>query len=116
MDNGFMSGPALGGVFTIIIGSVLFMLVFFILSLVIFWKIWSKAGFSGAMSLLMLIPIVNFIMLCVLAFGEWPIHREMEQLRAQLMMRGAPQPSFPPRYPPYPPAPQPPFPPQYPGY
>ena len=38
-----------------------------------FWKIYSKAGYSGALSLLMLIPILNLIMLFFLAFAEWPI-------------------------------------------
>lgn len=37
-----------------------------------FWRIFSKAGFSGALSLLMLIPLVNLIMIFVLAFASWP--------------------------------------------
>ena len=34
----------------------------------IWWRIFSKTGYSGVMSLLMLIPLVNFIMLLVLAW------------------------------------------------
>ena len=37
-----------------------------------FWRIFSKAGFPGALSLLMLVPLVNLIMIFVLAFAEWP--------------------------------------------
>ena len=37
-----------------------------------FWKIFSKAGFSGALSLLMLVPLVNLVMIFVLAFAPWP--------------------------------------------
>jgi hypothetical protein len=37
-----------------------------------YWKIFSKAGYSGALSLLMLIPLVNVIMLFFLAFADWP--------------------------------------------
>ena len=37
-----------------------------------FWKIFSKAGFSGALSLLMLVPLVNLIMIFILAFAPWP--------------------------------------------
>jgi hypothetical protein len=37
-----------------------------------FWRIFSKAGFSGALSLLMFIPFVNLIMIFVLAFAPWP--------------------------------------------
>ncbi|ADV79309.1 hypothetical protein SAMN04244560_02495 [Thermoanaerobacter thermohydrosulfuricus] len=41
----------------------------------IWWKIFDKTGYGGAYGLLMFIPIVNFIMLLVLAFTEWPVHR-----------------------------------------
>lgn len=40
------------------------------------WKILSKAGYSGAWSLLALVPIVNVIMLWVFAFTTWPSQRE----------------------------------------
>jgi hypothetical protein len=56
---------------------------FGILGIIIFWKIFSKAGYSGAMSLLMLVPIANIVVLCILAFGEWPIYRELNYLRQQ---------------------------------
>jgi hypothetical protein len=58
-------------------------LLFLVLTIAIWWKIFAKAGYSGAMGLLMLIPLVNFIMLLVLAFGEWPIQRELRSLRGQ---------------------------------
>lgn len=37
-----------------------------------FWQIFSKAGFPGPLSLLMLAPVVNMLMLFYLAFAEWP--------------------------------------------
>ena len=37
-----------------------------------YWKIFSKAGYSGAFSLLMLIPLLNVIMLFFLAYADWP--------------------------------------------
>lgn len=37
------------------------------------WFIWKKAGFSPWLSLLMLFPLVNLIMLYVLAFSEWKV-------------------------------------------
>ena len=58
---------------------VLFALIF--LGILPYWMIYKKTGQSGAMSLLQLIPVVNIIMLFVLAFGEWPIERELIQLR-----------------------------------
>ena len=44
-----------------------------------FWRIFSKAGFSGALSLLMFIPLVNLVMIFVLAFAEWPAMREKRE-------------------------------------
>jgi len=36
------------------------------------WRIASRAGFSGALSLLMLVPLVNIVLLWVFAFITWP--------------------------------------------
>ena len=44
-----------------------------------FWMIFSKAGFSGWMSLTQIIPIVNVVALFYLAFAEWPIHRDRQR-------------------------------------
>jgi hypothetical protein len=40
-----------------------------------FWRIFAKAGFPGALALLMLVPVANLIMLFILAFMEWPALR-----------------------------------------
>ena len=37
------------------------------------WKIVSRAGFSGAWSLLLFVPLVGAIMYWVFAFMKWPI-------------------------------------------
>jgi uncharacterized membrane protein len=50
----------------------------------IWWKIFKKAGYSGALGLLMFIPLINFILLLILAFNKWPIQRQLEQLQQQL--------------------------------
>jgi len=43
----------------------------------LFWRIFAKAGYNGAMALLILIPVFGpLIVLCALAFGNWPIHRD----------------------------------------
>jgi hypothetical protein len=36
------------------------------------WRIISKAGYSGAWSLLCFVPFLNLIMLWVFAFAKWP--------------------------------------------
>ncbi len=51
--------------------------------ILIFCKIFSKAGYSWALGLLILVPIANIIMLFVLAFAEWPIQRELRSFRQQ---------------------------------
>ncbi len=37
------------------------------------WRICQRAGFSGAVSLLLLVPVIGgFIVMSILAFSEWP--------------------------------------------
>lgn len=54
----------------------LFYLAIIAFFIVCYWKIWSKAGFHGAWSLLMLVPLANFVAFAYLAFAEWPIHKK----------------------------------------
>ena len=37
-----------------------------------FYQLWKRTGHNGWIALLMLIPLVNLIMLYVLAFKQWP--------------------------------------------
>ncbi|HTW44271.1 MAG TPA: hypothetical protein VMD58_01895 [Acidobacteriaceae bacterium] len=50
-----------------------FILTIAVLVIIPYWMIWKKAGFSPWLSLLMLIPLINFIMLYVLAFSQWRV-------------------------------------------
>jgi heme/copper-type cytochrome/quinol oxidase subunit 2 len=59
----------------------LVVLIFFI---ILYWRIFSKAGYSGAMSLWMLVPIANLVVIIILAFGEWPMLRELKELRQRV--------------------------------
>ena len=64
-----------------------FMMFFFlfisVVQILAFCKIFSKAGFSWALGLLMLVPIANIVMFFYLAFAEWPIQRELRSFRQQ---------------------------------
>ena len=60
----------------------LFILVLVVLGLVINWQIARKAGYKPAYSLLMLIPLVNFIIILIFAFSRWPVEEERNRLRA----------------------------------
>ena len=52
---------------------VILVIAFVIFPIFAFWKIFSKAGFNGALSLLSLIPGIGLlIVICILAFGDWP--------------------------------------------
>lgn len=58
---------------------ILFFLVGAAIVVVPFWKIYSKAGFSKWLSLLMVVPLVNLLVLYVVAFSPWPVHRQTDQ-------------------------------------
>ncbi len=45
------------------------------------WRIVSKTGYPGVLSLLFLVPVVSIIMLFVLAFSKWPIEKQLEESR-----------------------------------
>src|SRR6266480_6858866 len=72
---------ALGTSLWIVLGITLVSLV---ITIIAWWTIFSKAGYSGALSLLFFIPIANLIMFLVFAFGKWPVLRELEMLRQQV--------------------------------
>tara|TARA_R110001583_G_scaffold767_1_gene7092 strand:+ start:4639 stop:4890 length:252 start_codon:yes stop_codon:yes gene_type:complete len=54
----------------------LMMLITAVIVILPFWFIYSKAGYSKWLSLLMVVPIVNVIMLYFLAFSKWPSQRD----------------------------------------
>jgi heme/copper-type cytochrome/quinol oxidase subunit 4 len=56
-------------------GLVMF-LIMAVLIILPFWFIFSKAGHSKWLSLLMVVPVVNIVMLYFLAFSTWPNQRE----------------------------------------
>jgi hypothetical protein len=54
---------ALGPIHMLVLGLVL---------IIPFWQLFSKAGYSGWWSLLMVVPFLNLITVYVLAFSNWP--------------------------------------------
>jgi hypothetical protein len=46
------------------------------------WRICSKAGYSGWLSISLLVPFLNYAVVLYLAFAEWPIERELKQFKA----------------------------------
>jgi hypothetical protein len=49
------------------------LLIMIVVVLIPYWVIWKKAGFAGWLSLFMLIPLLNIIMMYVLAFSDWKV-------------------------------------------
>jgi hypothetical protein len=45
------------------------------------WKVFSKAGYPGALALGMILPVVNVVLLYFLGFSDWPVLKELKALR-----------------------------------
>jgi hypothetical protein len=65
-----------------IAGYGVFILILIVLQVIVLWRITAKAGYNGALSLLMFIPLVNLILVLIFAFGEWPIEAQLRALRS----------------------------------
>ncbi|MDE2481735.1 MAG: hypothetical protein KGN02_06060 [bacterium] len=64
-------------------------LAFLAFTIWLFWRIFTKAGFNGALALLNLIPSFGFLIcILILAFGTWP--NEMQQQHAGMPPGGGP--------------------------
>jgi uncharacterized membrane protein YhaH (DUF805 family) len=86
---GFIAGAML------VYGVVLVALVAF--TIWIYWRIFAKAGFNGALALLNFVPGVGqLICMIILAFGRWPIEDQLAALQAH----GTLGPTVPPAPPP----------------
>ncbi len=52
-------------------------------SIWVYWRIFAKAGYNGALSLLNFVPGVGpLICMIILAFGRWPIEDQLAALQA----------------------------------
>ena len=47
------------------------------------WRVCRKTGNSGLLGVAFLIPVVNIIVWLYLAFSEWPIERELRDLKSR---------------------------------
>ena len=84
-SSGADVAPLVAGAMFLIAG--LIGLLVTLLYVLVFCKIFSKAGFSWALGLLILVPIANIIIMFYLAFADWPVLKEVRELKA---MRNAP--------------------------
>jgi len=79
-------------------------LVFTAFFIFLFWRILTKAGLSGPLALLILIPGIGYIIvLCILAFSDWQVVPAPPQYGYAPPPSSYPPPPPPPAYPPAPP-------------
>lgn len=75
---------------------ILFGILYLALIVAVFWvygKIVSRSGYSWTWIFAMLVPGLNIVMLCMFAFKEWPIQRELALTRQALQAAtGSPYP------------------------
>ena len=94
MDHNNAATGAFLATFFLVYGIVLLAIVAF--TIWVYWRIFAKAGYNGAMSLLNFIPGVGqLICMIILAFGRWPIEDELDALRAGSPVRPMPPPAPP---------------------
>lgn len=97
-DNSAAAATAASVIGGMIIGYGIVLVAIMAFTVWIYWRIFVKAGYNGALALLNLVPGVGpLVVMVILAFGRWPIEDELAALRA-----GAPMPG------PMPPGPMPP--------
>ena len=79
MNNNSSSGATVGLIILLVLYAA-----FLVVMVWAYVRIIRRAGYSGWWILIGLVPLVNIVMFLVFAFKEWPIQRELAQLRAQV--------------------------------
>jgi len=82
MDSIFVSSGEAVAVPAVALGIIILALLLIApIKLLIACMVFHKTGYSWALGLLMLVPLANIIMILVLAFGDWPVRRELRRLK-----------------------------------
>ena len=79
MSEGSDIAPFVVGI--LILFGVIVVLLLTALQVLVCCKICSKAGFSWALDLLVLLPIANVVLFFYLGFAEWPVQKELRELK-----------------------------------
>jgi hypothetical protein len=67
----------------------LFAVLGFIVWVVLMVLIFRKAGYSGVQIILLFVPIVNLVLFIWFAITEWPIQKELRELKTRNITPGA---------------------------
>jgi uncharacterized membrane protein YhaH (DUF805 family) len=80
MDHNPAASASFIATFVVVYAIVLLAIMAF--TLWVYWRIFAKAGYNGALSLLNLVPGVGpLICVIILAFGRWPIEDQLAMLQ-----------------------------------
>jgi hypothetical protein len=77
MNDPYATGDPTAAIMGMMGGMMLIWLVVLAFMIFCWWKIFSKAGFSGALSLLLIVPIANLILIIWFAFADWPVLKRL---------------------------------------
>ena len=75
-----------GATVMIILFALMLLFIALLIKVLLVWafcRICSKAGYHWALGLLMLVPVADVVLPLVLAFGDWPMHKELRKLKSQ---------------------------------
>jgi hypothetical protein len=89
-DNSAATATAASLIGGMLIGYGIVVIAIMVFTIWVYWRIFVKAGYNGALSLLNLVPGVGpLICMVILAFGRWPIEDELAALRVAAPTPGA---------------------------
>lgn len=74
-------GTLSGGALTAVVAAGI---AIFVIMLIAYTNVINRAGYSRWWVLIMLVPIANIVMLLVFCFKEWPVQRELRDLRSRI--------------------------------
>jgi hypothetical protein len=80
MDHSSAAAASVIATLALVYGCVILAVIAF--TIWIYWRIFTKAGFNGALSLLNLVPGAGqLICIIILAFGRWPIEDQLAAMQ-----------------------------------
>ena len=71
-----------------VVGFLLFALALFVVGAVGGMRVAAKAGYPGWVVVLFLVPVVDLVVLLVVAFSKWPVERRWEHAMRRLCSHG----------------------------
>lgn len=77
MDPNSLNNPALTPVVLLFVFVIAIVAV--AVGIIPYWKIFGKAGFSPWLSILMLVPLLNLVVLYIVAFSTWNVQPSFHQ-------------------------------------